>query len=308
MTAKVKIIKATSPEDLAKQIHDALSEDNEAMAADFAKMVKEVNSGTQCDCASCLIERSGMERAAEKQDPVAMVEACFNVAKELCNSEDEVGVGARKEMIAALKLEPAADERIKALEAELATAKEAATMWKERAEKRNLNFQNELPADMVKRLDVLHQSKYQSEIVSRVRDWLGRVAPTPAPSPAFNTEMAVRRLVDVTHSAAYSAGWWNTKDGSDPTKNPLMFSNKLALIHSEISEALEGDRKGLVDPHLPQFDNRTVELADALIRIGDLAGAYSLPLAEAVVAKMAFNKERADHKPDARAAAGGKAY
>ncbi|MDL2342525.1 MAG: hypothetical protein QFB87_05630 [Patescibacteria group bacterium] len=97
-------------------------------------------------------------------------------------------------------------------------------------------------------------------------------------------------------------------DGSDVRDNPLAFSNKLCLIHSEISEAMEGDRKNKMDDHLPHRPAREVELADALIRICDLGGAYNLDLGGAVIEKMEYNAKRADHKPESRAAEGGKAY
>lgn len=115
---------------------------------------------------------------------------------------------------------------------------------------------------------------------------------------------ATNQLVDACHGAATRAGWWKPGD----TENPLMFSSKLCLIHSEISEAMEGDRKSLPDDKLPHRPMREVELADALIRICDLAGAYGMDLGGAVAEKMAFNADRADHKPEARVAAGGKAY
>jgi NTP pyrophosphatase (non-canonical NTP hydrolase) len=51
-----------------------------------------------------------------------------------------------------------------------------------------------------------------------------------------------------------------------------------------------------------------VELADAVIRIADLAGALELDLGSAIAEKMAYNAQRADHKPEARAAAGGKSF
>ena len=75
-----------------------------------------------------------------------------------------------------------------------------------------------------------------------------------------------------------------------------------------LETAMEGDRKGLKDDKLPHLDMREVELADAVIRIFDLAGAYGMRLGDAIAQKMAYNAQRADHKPEARAAAGGKAY
>lgn len=80
------------------------------------------------------------------------------------------------------------------------------------------------------------------------------------------------------------------------------------LVVTELAEAMEGDRKNLPDDHLPQYEMRAVELADALIRICDMAGAFGVPLGEVVAAKLRYNADRADHKPGARLAEGGKAY
>lgn len=124
-----------------------------------------------------------------------------------------------------------------------------------------------------------------------------------------STSQAVQTLVAVCHGAAFDAGWWvNPKTGADTRDNPMCFSQKLCLIHSEISEAMEGDRKNLKDDKLPHRDMREVELADALIRICDLAGAYGMDLGGALAEKMAFNAQRPDHKLENRQAEGGKGY
>ena len=78
------------------------------------------------------------------------------------------------------------------------------------------------------------------------------------------------------------------------------------LIVSEIAEAKEGHRKGLMDDHLPDRPMIEVELADAMIRIGDLAGALGLDLGGAVIAKMRYNQTRSDHKLANRRKPGGK--
>jgi NTP pyrophosphatase (non-canonical NTP hydrolase) len=117
-----------------------------------------------------------------------------------------------------------------------------------------------------------------------------------------------RELTIACHRAALYAGWWAPQNGIPQQDNPLTFSSKLCLIHSEISEAMEGDRKALMDDHLPHRPMREVELADALIRVFDLAGAYGLDVAGALVEKMAYNATRHDHKPEVRAAVGGKTY
>lgn len=98
--------------------------------------------------------------------------------------------------------------------------------------------------------------------------------------------------------------WWRdlrTGEPLDRNKGEL-----LALIHSEISECLEGVRKGQPDSHLPHRSAEEVELADALIRIFDYAGAFGLDLDGAFWEKRAYNKQRADHKREARLAPGGK--
>jgi NTP pyrophosphatase (non-canonical NTP hydrolase) len=122
---------------------------------------------------------------------------------------------------------------------------------------------------------------------------------------------AVDMLVDFCHGAAFEAGWWGSTrmEVRDRTRfGKALVAEKLALIHSEVSEALEGVRKDKMDDHLPSRKSVEVELADALIRICDLAGAMQLDLGGALVEKMAYNAERQDHKPEARAAAGGKAF
>lgn len=119
---------------------------------------------------------------------------------------------------------------------------------------------------------------------------------------------AAALLMERCHGAAKTAGWWKNNDGTPVQANPFAFSVKLMLCVSELSEAMEGDRKSLMDDHLPHRPMREVELADAVIRIFDLAGAYGLDLPGAIAEKMAYNAKRADHKPEARQAAGGKQY
>lgn len=67
----------------------------------------------------------------------------------------------------------------------------------------------------------------------------------------------------------------------------------LALIHSEVSEALQALRAGNPrDKHCPEFSALEVELADTIIRIMDYAGLRNLDIAGAILAKMEYNQTR----------------
>jgi hypothetical protein len=69
--------------------------------------------------------------------------------------------------------------------------------------------------------------------------------------------------------------WWHDARSNRVERNK---GELICLIHSEISEAMEGERKGLMDDHLPHRKMAEVELADALIRVFDYAGGFSLDL------------------------------
>jgi NTP pyrophosphatase (non-canonical NTP hydrolase) len=100
--------------------------------------------------------------------------------------------------------------------------------------------------------------------------------------------------------------WWN-----DPLTGERIERNKgelLMLIVSEIAETLEGERRGIMDEHLPNRRMAEVELVDALIRIFDYAGAFGYDLDGAFAEKMHYNACREDHKHNARLAEGGKKF
>ena len=68
---------------------------------------------------------------------------------------------------------------------------------------------------------------------------------------------------------------------------------KIALMHSELSEMLEADRKSIdTSEHIPEFSGVEEELADLIIRALDFAGYHNLRLGEAILAKMTFNLNR----------------
>ena len=112
----------------------------------------------------------------------------------------------------------------------------------------------------------------------------------------------VDELKHFCHGLSSDAGWWDEVDKEDP----YVIATKLCLVHSEVSEALESVRKDTMDDHLPNRKGVEVELADALIRIFDLAGAMELDIGGALVDKLKYNQNRADHKRENRESKGGK--
>jgi len=82
----------------------------------------------------------------------------------------------------------------------------------------------------------------------------------------------------------------------------------LMLVVSEIAEAMEGVRKNLMYDQLHIYKNVKVALADAMIRMFDIAGALGLDLGGAIAEKRAFNASRADHKIENRLKENGKKF
>ena len=124
----------------------------------------------------------------------------------------------------------------------------------------------------------------------------------------------VNKLIKKVHKQNKKAGWWNDlysgKDLTNKKGEPYVrnVSELLIMVHSEVTEAFEGYRSHLMDIHLPQYNSLTVELADAVIRIFDIAGGLKLPLAEAIQDKLEYNKNRSDHKKEKRLLTNGKKF
>ena len=100
--------------------------------------------------------------------------------------------------------------------------------------------------------------------------------------------VTIKNLVKNSYEIAQEKGWWD-QDRDVP--------HILALVHSEVSEALEAYRESGANETFHRLtDNKpeglVYELADVLIRVADLAGKYNLDLETAVREKTKYNSQR----------------
>lgn len=100
--------------------------------------------------------------------------------------------------------------------------------------------------------------------------------------------MKINELVKAAHENAIEKGWWQEERS---------FGELIALMHSELSEALEDYRNGLKPTFAYKDKNGKPcgipsELADVVIRVFDACGRYGIDLEEAIMEKMAYNATR----------------
>lgn len=122
--------------------------------------------------------------------------------------------------------------------------------------------------------------------------------------PLFETfEEVVRKLfddakVDISRFESVFSAFPNARAGL-----------KIALIMGELGETLEAVRKNMgPDSHIPEFSSEEAEWADAVIRLMNYATDRKLRGAQAIFAKNEFNRNRADHSKEGRAAEHGKKF
>lgn len=96
--------------------------------------------------------------------------------------------------------------------------------------------------------------------------------------------LQVNSKANQVYEMAKSKGWWD---------NPREDGTLIALMHSELSEALEASRHGNPkSEHIPEFSAIEEEMADVVIRAMDYCRARGYELGSAIEAKIAFNAGR----------------
>lgn len=114
----------------------------------------------------------------------------------------------------------------------------------------------------------------------------------------------INELADLVHKI--HIGWWTDINTGEPVERNK--GELLCLMHSEISEAMEGERKGLMDDKLPHRKMAEVELADAILRILDYSAGFGYDIGGAVQEKLEYNMNRIDHTHAHRRSENGKKF
>lgn len=105
---------------------------------------------------------------------------------------------------------------------------------------------------------------------------------------------AIELLSARSHAIAVSKEWWVDFDNAPKKYKPFILAVKIALVITEVSEALEAARDGKYTMYAvgDKPEGVVVELADAIIRIFDLCEKLGLDLKTALLEKLDYNETR----------------
>lgn len=106
----------------------------------------------------------------------------------------------------------------------------------------------------------------------------------------------LNEIAQEAYDSAYDNGWHDGRENEFGVVARTTTFERLALVHSEVSEALEAFRKHGAEEWWVDGKPEGLgsELADIIIRVGELAIWHDIDLDEVIEEKMAYNANRSD--------------